>query len=69
MRSVKDKDIVIKTPSGLYLIILENGQVGITNKRHASHFNGRAKAKRAMRRSGYVELEWADLNKKKRTEQ
>ena len=63
MNKVTDKDIVIKTTSGLYLVILENGQVGITNKRHASHFNRRAKAKRAMRRSGYVELEWIDLNR------
>lgn len=63
---MNSKDIIIKSRSGLYLVIRQDGTIGMTNLRHATHFEESAKAKRAMRRSGYVDLKFDDLNKKER---
>ena len=68
MRKVTNRDIVIKTPSSRYLVVLANGQVGITSLKKASHFSRRTKAKRVMRRSMYDNLTWVDINKKKEIE-
>ncbi len=64
---MKDKDFIIKTPAGLYLMLRENGTVGITNRKHATHFHTKTevnKVSKQFRAMGYTGLFVIDLHKK-----
>lgn len=67
---MKERDIIIKATNGmsngLYVIQSPAGYIGLTNKKHATHFTARRNAREAIAKSGFSGLVWIDLNKKRK---
>lgn len=60
------KDIIVKNPNGMYLMRRDNGTVGLTNKANATHYPSRREVRKDVKKSGYKDLVWTDLNKKRK---
>ena len=66
---MKDKDLVIKTRGGLYVMQRTNGNLCLTNSAHATHYTSNKSARKDFNRLShldYLHLAIIDIKKRKR---